>query len=216
MKRALLLAALATLSCAPVPVNKTFVMWPATTIRVVDAESGEPIAGARVRITRYEFPYRREDEVRKLETAKGEVKIARETKSLRTFPLMMHGVPGFGWEACAEADGYAAAQMSMREDGDGVLVVKLPLGSRPCVVEPNNTAPEAGKVRIEGVEKQGARWIVIVAMPPSRTLKKGDSLGSMTVEEIMFQTEGTPVVRRARIAVSGEVKAKYGDLIAAP
>lgn len=195
-------------------------MWPKQTVRVVDAESGKPIADAAVRLVRYQHPHRRTDEEKKLKTNDaGEVTVERATKSIRTFPLMMHGVPGFSFEACAEAEGHAAVSQPMRENDDlSLLVIKLPLGSKPCVSEPDQTPPSAGKLRVEGVERDGARWVVIVAMPGDQTLRKGDSLGKdAKIDEVLFHSPPNNVIRRARVAVSGDTPMlHYGDLVDGP
>ena len=214
-----LVVAVVLSGCAPIPVNKTFVMWPKKTIRVVDADTGKPVEGASIRLVRYQYPHHREDEVKKVTAgAMGEVTIERETKSLRTFPLMMHGVPGFSYEACAEAPGHAAAEIVLRDDDDATVTLKLPLGSRPCRGrEPDNTPPPDHKLRVEGVEKDGARWIVSLAMEPGNKVKKGDTLGAFTIDEVLFQSEGSPVIRRARVAVSGDASAlRHGNLLAGP
>jgi hypothetical protein len=207
------------MGCAPVPVNKTFTMWPKRTIRVVDAETGKPVEGAKVRLVRYQHPHRREDEVKTLKTGEsGEVSITYESKSIRTFPLMMHGVPGFSWDACAEADGHAGTSVYMGDES-APLVIKLPVGSRPCDGKLDNTAPANDKLRIEGVEKDGARWILTFVMVPTRKVKKGDAIGAVTIDEVMFQSEPHEgsTIRRARVAVTGDASAlRYGDLVAAP
>lgn len=204
-------------ACAPIPVNKTFVMWPGRTIRVVDGETQKPIEGATIRLVRYEHPHRRDDEVKKLKTgANGELTIERETKSLRTFPLMMHGVPGFSYEACAETEGRAAVSAILRDGESGLLTLALPVGSRPCRGDADNTPPVAGRLRVEGVEKEGARFLVSLAMEQGHKVKKGDALGLLIIEEVVFLSEGG-TLSRARVAVSGDATTlRHGDLIAAP
>lgn len=210
---------LVLVACAPIPVSKTFVMWPARIVRVVDRETGQPISGANVRLVRNRHPHTTQDEVKTLKTSeRGEVAVARETRSLRVFPLMMHGVPGFSFTACAEAPGHAAITLTMGQNDDlSPMVLELPLGSRPCAIDPDQAPPEAGKLRVEGVEKDGARWIVYLAMAPDRRVRKGDKVGSATIDEVLFQSEHSTLIRRARVAVTGDASSlSFGDLVAAP
>ncbi len=214
-----LLLVLALASCAPIPWRQTFVMWPARTVRVLDAETGKPIAGAAVRLVRYQHPHRREDEVKKLTTDdKGEISIVREEKSLRTFPLMMHGVPGFSFEVCASSADRAAMSVSLpNDDATTPIEVKLPLGSRPCGVELDQNPPPGAKLRIEGVEKNGERFVVQLAMGGDRSLRKGDALGQLTIDEVLFQSPAGNAIRRARVAVRGDgTTLKFGELVDAP
>jgi hypothetical protein len=206
-------------ACAPIPWRQTFTMWPGRTLRVIDAETGKPVPGADVRLVRYQHPHRREDEVKKVKAnEKGEITLAREEKSIRTFPLMMHGVPGFSFEACASATDHAGTVLYIPNNDDAApLEIKLPLGSRPCGAELDPAPPPDGKLRIEGVEKDGERFVVSLAMAPDRTLRKGDALGALTIDEVLFQSPPGQALRRARVAVRGEGTAlHYGDLVTAP
>lgn len=214
-----LLLVLALTSCAPIPWRQTFVMWPARTVRVLDAETGKPIAGAAVRLVRYQHPHSREDEVKKLTTDdKGEITLQREEKTLRTFPLMMHGVPGFSFEVCASSADRASMSVSLpNDDATTPIEVRLPLGSRPCGVELDQKPPPADKLRIEGVEKDGERFVVQVAMGGGRELRKGDAFGQLTIDEVLFQSPAGGPIRRARVAVRGDgTILKFGDHVEAP
>lgn len=208
-------------ACAPIPWRQTFTMWPQRTVRVVDAETGKPVAGAEVRLVRYQHPHRREDEVKKVKTnEKGEITLEKEEKSIRTFPLMMHGVPGFSFEACASAADHAGTVLYIPNNDDTApLVLKLPLGSRPCGVELDPTPPPADKLRVEGVEKEkeGERFVVSIAMAPDRTLRRGDAVGTLAIDEVLFQSPSGSTIRRARVAVRGDgTTLHYGDLVTAP
>lgn len=207
--------------CLPIPVKKTYVMWPGRTIRVVD-EKGSPIAGAKVRLVRDRHPHGKNDEVRELTTdEKGEVKVERETKVLKVFPLMMHGVPGFSFRACAESKGTAGTTTKWpnpEESSD--LVLKLLPGSKPCEEELDQTAPAAKTARIEAVEKQeDGRFIVQLALPPDGD-PKGLELSKpgaepLKVTDVVWQSPGGPPLLRARVHVSGDpLTYAHGDVVA--
>ena len=206
--------------CIPIPVKKTFVVWPKRTIRVVD-EKGMAVAGAKVRVVREMFPHRHDDEVRVLTADEnGEVKTERETKVLKVFPLMMHGVPGFGFAACAEMKGYAGTSKSWSNpDEPSVLTLKLAPGSSPCGVEVDYKPPPAGSIRIESITREDdGNFLVYLAMPPGDDANGAElskpGADPLKVIKVDWQSEPGGAVRRAHVRVTGDpLQYVYGDVV---
>lgn len=221
MNRWIAAALLGTTSCIPIPVNKTFVVWPERKMRVVDA-AGKPVAHARVSVVRVRHPHSQVEETRILHADEnGELATRRESKTLKVFPLMMHGVPGFSFEACAEAKGFAATTVSWSNpDEPKLLELKLVEGSRPCEHELDQTPPPSNKLRIESIEKQNdGRFLVVVAMAPGTNITT-DSVGKdgaepLKIVEVAWQSPAGGPIRRARVYVTGDALAyEHGDLMA--
>jgi len=206
--------------CIPIPVNKTFVTWPKRTIHVVD-EKGAAFAAAKVRVVRLRYPHTREDEVRVLTAdPNGDVKTERETTTMKVFPLMMHGVPGFGFKACAEAKGYAGTTESWSNpDEPTTLTLKLVPGSRPCDAEFDYRPPAPNTARIEYIVRQDdGRYLVQIAMTPDADAK-GAVLSKpgaepLKVVDVEWQNDAGGSARRARVHVSGDpMQYAYGDIV---
>jgi hypothetical protein len=207
--------------CIPIPVKKEFVVWPTRTIKVVD-EKGTALADVKVRVVRIRYPHHHEDEVRTLTANKdGVVKTERETKTLKVFPLMMHGVPGFSFEACADAKGYAATSASWSNPDDpSVLTLKLTPGSRPCGVEIDYKPPPTGSVRIESIRREDdGKFLLVVALPPNDD-PAGAELSKpgadpLKITKVDWQSPQGGAVRRAHVRVSGDpMQYAYGDIVA--
>ena len=98
---------LAPLACF-VPMPRTVVLTPSARVRVVRSEDGQPIAGATVVLARRSDPH---DQAQGRWTAttgaRGEARFARREESETVMPLMMHGVPFYRWNLCAQAPGRA-------------------------------------------------------------------------------------------------------------
>jgi hypothetical protein len=203
-----------------IPVKKNYVTWPGRVVRVVDAKSNAPIPDAKIRMAREEFPHRREVEVRALTTdAKGEIRTEKVSTTITVYPLMMHGVPGFAFIACAEAPGYASSRAEFSDgDDESTLVLKLARGSRPCVVKMDKTALPDGAARIEGVEEDGSSWIVQLAVSSEHPARAGDRLSkdgaTLEVVELLWQSNAPGPLRHARVRVRGEAKGYvFGDIV---
>jgi hypothetical protein len=206
--------------CLPIPWKKTFVTWPSRTIRVVD-EHGDPVPDAKVRVVREKYPHRRDDETRVLTAnAKGEVKTERETTVLTVFPLMMHGVPGFGFRAAAESKGTACTMKSWSDPDDPtVLELKLRPGSLPCDAEPSQEVPANGTARIESItQDEDGNFVVVLAMPKGDSAKGAELAKAgkepLKVIKVLWESDPTTPIRRARVHVSGDPLAyAYGDVL---
>jgi hypothetical protein len=198
--------------------NKNYLVWPEQSIRVVDAETGKAMGGVSVRFVRYLQPKGTEDESKTLTTdASGEVTLAPEMRLVRTYPLMPAGVPTFEFGVCAEAPGYAGARHAVVPELKGMITLKLSAGMRPCSAKTDYNAPPAGKLRIDGVAKDGSRWLLNVTSAKGRRFNKGDRIGAATVDEVQQVIDGRNVVLFARVAVTGDVSAiHYGDYVDAP
>jgi len=218
MRRAAILLILLT-SCLPIPVKKTFVTWPKRTIRVVD-ESGAATAGVKVHVARIRHPHSRTDESRVMTADEhGEVKLERETTVLKVFPLMMHGVPGFSFEACAETKGTARTLVHWSNPDEPTnLELKLLPGSLPCGVELDQTPPAARTARIEGITREDGKFVIAIALPKGDNANDAELLKPgaepLRVTTVLWQSDPTSLVRRARVHVSGDAMAyAYGDIV---
>ncbi len=220
--RMLVLAFAVLMGC--IPMKKTFIMRPGGTIQVVDAK-GAPIASASVTLTRNKYPYGREDAQWHEKTdAKGEVSFTREENTQTVFPLMMHGVPGYGFVACAEAPGYAGKSGSWMLPEEGPqppLVLKLAQGDRPCVPPKGElTAPPKGNARVLGVERtdpeQGAeQWKLELVLPKDEPVAIGVTLGGMKLTKIEWQSAPINEWLRATVVARGPgEKVHFGELLA--
>ena len=128
-----------------IPWRSATLLRPEGTIRVVD-ESGNPVVGARVIVRRYRVgpPPRVETHrfVQQSDT-RGLVRFEMKLDTERIFPLLMHGVPQWGFEVCATKPAYRAAvtrwlvvdrRRSPKENGHAVpeLSLTLATGSGEC------------------------------------------------------------------------------------
>ncbi|MGZ3421217.1 MAG: hypothetical protein ACXWUG_17405 [Polyangiales bacterium] len=220
MRRALLILSIACTSC--IPVKKTFVTWPARTLRVSDAKG--PIEGAKVHVTRERHPHSTEDESRDFTTDdKGEVKLVEEKTSLTVFPLMMHGVPGFSFTACAEAPGHAGVRVDWWNDSKPLELV-LPRGSRPCTHKGNPEVPSGGRLRLDGIEEKDGAWLVDLAVPRAVKLEPGSAISDrdakLTIREIVSRTSNAAAngeeapLQFTRVRAEGDgARWTSGDLI---
>lgn len=206
-----------------IPMKRTFVMRPGGTIQVVDAK-GAPIESASVTLTRNKYPYGREDAVWHVKTdAKGEVSFTREENTQTVYPLMMHGVPGYGFVACAEAPGYAGKNGSWMLPEEGPqppLVLKLAEGDRPCASKADLTPPPKGKARVLGVERlyleQGPeQWKLELVLPKDEPVAIGVTFGGLKLTKIEWQSEPINEWRRATVVAHGPgEKVHFGELLA--
>jgi len=215
MKR--LVVALALLSGC-IPMKMKFVMRPEGVVRVVDAK-GAPIASARVILLREKYPHRREDARWTVKTdAKGEVSFTREEERQTVFPLMMHGVPGYGFVACAESPGYASKQEAWRVPEEGAsppLVLNLAEGDRRCESKVDLSVPPKGRARVLGIERVDADvWKLDVVLPKDEPVAVGVPLGSLTVTKVEWQSEAINAFRRATVQTRGPgEKVRFGELL---
>jgi hypothetical protein len=147
--RCIVAAALALAACCPFPWKRTALIRPGGTVRVLDAESGEPIEGARVVLRRCRVGPPPHVETHRWEAdtdGKGEASFEIELEKETVFPLMMHGVPQWGFEVCVTAKDHAGR-------AEGWLVVSPQADRR---VE--GTIGEALEVRLDRGEG-GCPWI---------------------------------------------------------
>jgi hypothetical protein len=211
-----LLLALAVGTCGCIPVKKTYVTWPGRTLRVSDGKGA--IEGAKVRVVRVEHPYSREVDTRTFESGPaGEVKLVEEKTTKTVFPLMMHGVPGYSFRACAEAPGHASASAEWWDDGSKPVELKLPRGSRPCVFA-KAVPPEAGRMRLDAIDVRDGEWQVDLAIGPEQELavdaQIADGSSKLTVRKILFRSPPEAPLPRVQVLARGDGSSwKYGDSI---
>ena len=108
-----LLAAMLLTGCCCIPVDRQVVHTPAVDVQVVDGETGEPVADARVRMCRVRIgppPDAVVDEWTQHTDADGRVSFAYRETEETIMPLMMHGVPQRGWVLCADHPEHGATQ----------------------------------------------------------------------------------------------------------
>lgn len=215
MKR--LVIALAVLSGC-IPMRKTFVMRPEATVRVVDSD-GAPITSASVVLVRNKYPYGSRDARWSAKTdAKGEVSFSREEETQTVYPLMMHGVPGYGFVVCADAPGYAGKQehLSLPESGPPPpVVLKLVDGDRPCEGKADLSAPPKGKARVLGIERVDAEtWKLDLVLRNDDPIAAGVTLSGLKIAKVVWQGEPIDEWRRATVQVRGPgEKVRSGDLL---
>lgn len=101
--------------CCPFPWKRTTLIRPDGTVTVVDADTGEPLDGATVVLRRYRVGPPPRIETHRWESDTGpdgeasfEMELAKET----VMPLMMHGVPQWGFEVCVRHEGHSALTTS--------------------------------------------------------------------------------------------------------
>ena len=102
-------------ACCPFPKKRTTLIRPGGTVRVLDAATGEPIEGANVVLRRVRVgppPQIETHSWSAATNAKGEVSFELELGTETTMPLMMHGVPQWGFEVCATHPGRSGAWSS--------------------------------------------------------------------------------------------------------
>lgn len=94
--------------CIPIP--RTTALRPAGTVQVRAADTGAPIAAARVLVRRFNLgpPPRRETHRHEGRTGEdGRATFQAETAREWVMPLMMHGVPQWAFDVCVDAPGFA-------------------------------------------------------------------------------------------------------------
>jgi len=143
MRSALLVAGvLLTTACCPLPWHRRVLEQPEGTFHVVDATTSAPIAGATVTVRRYNIgpPPRRVTNTWTEPTSSGGVaRFSMTSRGEWVMPLMMHGVPQWGWKVCVAAPGHAPVEATWivqrawsnpKEDGLAArdVVVSLPVG----------------------------------------------------------------------------------------
>lgn len=128
---------LAPLACF-VPVPRTVVVTPRARVSVVRSEDGRPIAGATVVLARWSDPHDQPQGRWTAATdAHGEARFSRREQSERVLPLMMHGVPFYRWNLCAEAPGRAPRLVMPWDVPESGVVTRverleLPAGEGTC------------------------------------------------------------------------------------
>lgn len=201
-----------------IPWRKTFTMRPPTAVRVVDA-SGGPIAAATVVLVRNKYPYGSRDATWHAKTdLKGEVSFTREEETQTVYPLMMHGVPGYGFVVCADAPGYAGKEqhLSLPEEGaPPPVVLKLVDGDRPCEAKADLSPPDAGKARVLGIERVDKdTWKLDIVLPKDEPVAVCVTLSGLKISKIEWQSEPINPFRRATVQARGPgEKVRFGDLL---
>lgn len=119
---------LGTGCCIPLPGSQT--VTPALDVTVTSG--GRALPDARVQLVRYEYhPHFRPETARVAQAstgADGRASFERVDESETTYPLMMHGVPGYGWQVCVDVDGFRSAVQGLRpEAADGAQQVRFDL-----------------------------------------------------------------------------------------
>jgi hypothetical protein len=102
-------------ACCPFPRKRTTLIRPEGTVRVLDASTGEPIEGAEVVLRRVRVgppPHIESHSWTATTDAAGEASFELELGTETVMPLMMHGVPQWGFEACATHPGHGGAWSS--------------------------------------------------------------------------------------------------------
>lgn len=200
-----------------IPMKKTFIVRPESSIRVVDG-AGAPIEGASVKLVRNKYPYGRHDADWTATTnAKGEVSFSKEEKTETVYPLMMHGVPGYGFVACVESPGKASKteHLSFDDAGKTTVTIKLVDGDRPCEGKADMTLPPPGKARVFGIERVDATtWKVDLFLPKSEPVAVGNTFGGLKIKKIEWQGEPIDTWRRATVQAEGPgEKVHFGDVL---
>lgn len=121
--------------CCPIPLPREKIVVPALDMRI--QAGGDPLAAARVHVARFEYypHFRPETKIAVLGTtdSEGRVVFEQKTQTETSMPLMMHGVPSYGWQLCAEADGHDAVVIEATPDFENApaarkIVVELEPG----------------------------------------------------------------------------------------
>jgi hypothetical protein len=110
------------------PTGRQIVRSPEVDVEVIDGESGEPVAGARVRLCRVRIGPPPDAVVdRWTHTTDDEGRTAFEyvEGTETTMPLMPHGVAQRGWELCADHEDYGEGKAG---EGSYILVESGPAG----------------------------------------------------------------------------------------
>lgn len=137
-------AALASLSGC-IPVWRKTLLCPAGVVRVHDATTGAPLAGARVIVRRYNVgppPSRESHRFEAVTAPDGRAVFKAQTAHEWVMPLMMHGVPQWAFDICVDADGHRGAAAPFLTQGmwtrdedlapQPELSVPLALGTGAC------------------------------------------------------------------------------------
>lgn len=112
MRVAIVLLVLALASCCPFPWPRVTLIRPGGTVRVLDAQKGEPLEDATVIVRRYRLgpPPRIETHTFEERTdASGEASFEIELGKETVMPLFMHGVPQWAFEVCVVHEGHVSA-----------------------------------------------------------------------------------------------------------
>lgn len=132
---------LAATACCPIPVPRMAMLRPEAHVQVVDAAGGQALEGATVVMQRYEAAPHRTMVARWPRASDGDGKVEFPSGREREWimPLMMHGVPFYGWRICVMHDGYETLVVpsdGFWHESDGQyweLTAPLTAGiSRPC------------------------------------------------------------------------------------
>ena len=102
-------------ACCPFPKKRTTLIRPEGTVRVLDAASGEPLEGAEVVLRRVRVgppPHIETHSWTAVTDARGEASFEMELGTETVMPLMMHGVPQWGFEVCVTSPGRDGAWSS--------------------------------------------------------------------------------------------------------
>lgn len=105
------------LGCCPIPFPVRNVVVPETEVTVFDAEDGDPIPDAEVRIERYVSHVHGEDlaDFKVVHTDEnGQVFVEEMKKTETIMPLVPHGPDYYTWYVCVEHDDY---QTRLRQNG---------------------------------------------------------------------------------------------------
>jgi hypothetical protein len=153
---AALLLSSATGACLPVPWHRTVFVSPEGTVRVVDAVTRAPIAGAEVVVRRYNIgppPRRETDRFSATTSSAGEASFLGSARGEWVMPLMMHGVPQWGAEVCASAPGFAPISATWvvqrnwsnpRKDERSIPAIELSLEPASATSTPAASCAQSG------------------------------------------------------------------------
>jgi sterol desaturase/sphingolipid hydroxylase (fatty acid hydroxylase superfamily) len=104
--------------CCPIPVPFSETLWPALEVHVQGPDG--PVEGAALTVARYVYFPHFQPESEKTVSARtdheGRHFFEHESKREWHMPLMMHGVPGYGWQLCVEATGFTSRVVAVHRE----------------------------------------------------------------------------------------------------
>jgi hypothetical protein len=132
--------------CCPFPWKRTTLIRPEGTVVVRDAATGKPVPGATVVLRRYRVgppPHVESHRWESVTDGEGEAAFELELAKETVYPIMMHGVPQWGFDVCVRRGGYSGASsdwLVVSPRADRGVVGRI---SEPLVVELSEGGDEA-------------------------------------------------------------------------
>lgn len=125
---------LSPLACF-VGIDRTVTVRPGGEVTVKGTD-GEDLPGASVTVYRLSYPHDMPGGDWTVTTnARGVASFVATEEEETVRPLMMHGVPEYYWQVCAEAEGYGASRQRWPREAEAAprdLVVQLEPGTETC------------------------------------------------------------------------------------